>query len=332
MEKKSRKKAAKSRADDDEVVTITLSGEALRRATDYGGGDPSKGVDLIMRSVVELSAEVDGELFEYPAPAWTNREPEGTDTSVRGFGVKADIDIAVTSEVMAKVVGNTLGTAIHDAGSAEITTPEMVADLSAMATACITDRLLEFWEIVAAKFAGDLWDTFGDATAAVLSDVFDRMPGYTRFSIEQRKQLVQKIRSEVEQRKNADDTLRIRPFSRMRGGVSDSRLLKPLTPEQLAAYGALVQRVTPTWKAITAMRNSDRHGWTPDAKDHAARNFTGEELAACLNVIERIPSSANSLNSARIGPAVCAREHARIVLDISKRSDDQLKKLQTIEG
>jgi len=309
--------------------SVSAAAAALGRRGGLKGG-PARAAALSPKKRSDIAKKAAAAV----AQAETPNDDDDHGLIVSGFGVTARIDLEAATKFIAEETGAVIGDSIRESLKAEADPAAEIEELGLLATACVIDRVPEFWLIVAAKITHALYDTYGDALAAILSDVSNRWPGNPPFTIEQRKQLVQQVKDQIERTKDADKTLRKKPFtfSGMRGGVSGATLLDAPTPAQLSAYARTVQRVKPVWTQIIAMRNSDPEGWRHDADELAERKLDAAAMTAYRDVIAKIPNRAQSLNSARIQPAVCAREHARAILGISARSDSQLKKLAATDN
>jgi hypothetical protein len=357
-----KKTVAKSRAADDEVATITLSGEALRRATVFGDGDPSKGVDLIMRSVADVSVLVDGELIEYPASAWTERDPAETNTIASGLGAEADqrIDevlVAVrrliaegetvySHEAISPIaIGRHLGIKIairglsitidlsHLVGSMLEVADEIFSDAFGTIVVFTGDSLLR--GAVNLSVAGSVY-RISELALETLADYYSEtvIRGAASAAESFGENVARKFNRALTQseRKSFRELARKYALSRLstriphvgRGGTN--RTADGMPESTLLAFHQETERVYPFWKYAQQRYARGDETWQADARTAPEyHSFTAKDKRHA-GVVLALIQTGRKVNGALPEPRVLAREHARLIAGLAATSDSKFRR------
>lgn len=114
-----------------------------------------------------------------------------------------------------------------------------------------------------------------------------------------------------------------------RGGTTRTSKIPEL--ETLRAYRYAIDRFTPIWRLLLTNRRSDPANWKALAGPIGkSKGLNKTDEAGMLEVSDAIGNLRKNINGAAVEPKTCAREHARIVLGIEKRSDTKLRELEKI--
>jgi len=100
--------------------------------------------------------------------------------------------------------------------------------------------------------------------------------------------------------------------------------------EAIAAFYGEIERLVPLWKGLLRERRKDPFTWKLAVERLAKESRLPVEKQDELKQIIRRVELGKSMNGAPVEPRTCAREHARVLLGISKRADSKLREIEKI--